>query len=128
MANDEKFITVLMPGTEFIHLERALSAFRLGPEDIIEKLWSVPNTIVRAERNAPEGVWWRLPFGNGDFQYINITEGEFRLSEPPAPALIRDAPPTSEDATCRDVVVEMSRRCEGLRAPTPRHEELAASA
>jgi len=128
VADDAKFITVPMPGTEFVHLERALSAFRVGPEDIVEQVWSVPNTIACAEKNAPEGVWWRLPFRNGEFQYINITEGEFRLAEPPPPAQIRDAPPASGHVTCRDVVVEMSRRCEGVRAPTARHEELAASA
>jgi hypothetical protein len=117
----------LMPGTEFVNLERALSAFRVGPEAIVEKRWAVTQALERVNRDAAPGVWWRVRYEDGSTFFIRISpEGETRTSEPPAPCDIRELPMVSDVITCREVLSEVARRCDNLNPPHPRYAEMLA--
>jgi hypothetical protein len=114
----------VMPGTEYVVLERTLAAFRLMEEATLDRYWYIAEYTASAMPASDRRVWWRISSEGAD-RFISINPGEYREHPPEADDLVLDLPPGRPKTTCRKILTAAVRSC-ALYTPTiDRGDELS---
>jgi hypothetical protein len=105
------FKDVIVPGTEFVVLERVLLSFRSIGEVANDLYWrsvefSSSTPVVRGVR-----TWFRTVGSDGVSRYISLDPGEYRISAPKPPDIIIDIPVGHPSHSVREVLVAARDAC-----------------